>query len=106
MDSMCISCQTSTKYRCIKCNMTLDCSVPVSEDFPRWKMCQQTSLCKECDLNTFKNTESEGKSDEERLEVSIVKVCKSKEKIENEVEPEGEFLKKREFMLINIDKQK
>lgn len=97
MDSTCVSCQSSTKYRCIKCsipvcNKTLDCSVPVSEDFPGWKMCQKTSLCKDCDLKKFKNTESESKSDEE---VSIVQVCKSEEKMEKDVEPEGEFLKIR-----------
>ena len=69
MDSTCVSCQSSTKYRCIKCtipvcNKTLNCSIPVSEDFPGWKMCQQVSLCNECDSKIFKNTEKpEGKSE-------------------------------------------
>ena len=33
--------------------VSINCSIPVGEDFPGWIACQQVALCKECDSNQF-----------------------------------------------------
>lgn len=47
-------CNDFTKYTCLKCkvyvcNRGIECSVPVSEDYPGWKNGSSVALCDACD---------------------------------------------------------
>ena len=47
-------CNNMTKYTCLKCksfvcNRGVKCSVPASEEYPRWKSGSSVALCKHCD---------------------------------------------------------
>ena len=88
------------------CNKSLNCSIPVGEDFQGWIMFQQISLCKQCDSETFTTDENKSEATTND-EVYIVEICEGKTTEEFKerqsnieannakevVEPEGEFVK-------------
>ena len=62
MDSTCSVCGYFTKYRCINCkvfvcNKSLNCSLPVDEEYPGWEAYHQVALCTNCDAVEFKSNE-------------------------------------------------
>ena len=54
----CVGCNSITKYLCLKCgvfacNRSLDCSIPVSEEYPGWLECKTVALCFKCDKEEY-----------------------------------------------------
>ena len=55
MDELeCKTCGVVTSYSCLKChqpvcNMSLDCSIFASEEYPGWQMGKSVAFCKTCD---------------------------------------------------------